>query len=87
MVISGSFQGIPLKLFHNLLSSRMAQAQEIVTSTPSRWAVGLMIKTDEVSELVCSGREPPFRKRVVKSAMYQRPSTRNSDKDGTAKQA
>jgi hypothetical protein len=30
----------------------------------------LMIKTDEVAALVCSGRELPFRTRVVKSAMY-----------------
>jgi hypothetical protein len=32
----------------------MAQTQEIVTRTPYRCAVGLMIKTDEVSEqLLC----------------------------------
>jgi hypothetical protein len=46
-----------------------------------------MIKTDEVSVLVCSCIAPLFQKRVVKSAIYQRPSTRNSDKDGTEKQA
>jgi hypothetical protein len=34
------------------------------TRAPYLYAVGLMINTDGVSELVCSCREPPFQKEL-----------------------
>jgi hypothetical protein len=52
MVTGVSLQVIPCRGVEHPRSSRMAQTPEIMARKPYRCAVGLMIKTDEVSEQV-----------------------------------